>query len=174
MGLCHPVAYMTRVYGKISLSEFAHGIVQRVLQHVAVCCNVLQCVATHCGTFWGGCPGHRLIRVAVCCSVLQYVAVCCSMLQSVWCSVLQCAVARCCVLQCAAECCSVLQCVAAPLGEFRPMCVAMCCSMLQSVCCSVLQCGVACCNLLQCVAMCCSTSWRVCPRHRPMLPIFFL
>ena len=53
-----------------------------LLQYVAVCCSVLQCVA-------------------VCFSVLQYAAMCCS--------VLQCAAVCCGVLQYAAVCCSVLQ-----------------------------------------------------------------
>jgi len=78
-----------------------------VLQCVAVCCSVLQCVV-----------GDQVkqmtvdIRNIVCCSVLQCVAVCCSVLQCV---------AVCCggssetndgrhsqysVLQCAAVCCS--------------------------------------------------------------------
>jgi SET domain-containing protein len=39
--------------------------------HVAVCCSVLQCVATA-----HGCE-------TACCSMLQSVAVCCSMLQGV-------------------------------------------------------------------------------------------
>jgi len=57
---------------------------------------VLQCVAC----------------VAVCYSVLSYVAVCCSVLQCVAAcySVLLHAVVCCSVLQCVAVCCSVLQC----------------------------------------------------------------
>jgi len=43
-----------------------------MLQHVAVCRNVLQCVAVCCSV---------LQSVAECCSVLQCVAVCCSVLQ---------------------------------------------------------------------------------------------
>ena len=43
-----------------------------MLQHVAVCCSVLQCVAVCCNV---------LQYAAVCCSVLQCVAVCCSVLQ---------------------------------------------------------------------------------------------
>jgi len=61
----------------------------RVLQCVAVCCSVLQCVVA---TFHGKETNES---VAVCCSVLQCVAVCCS------------------VLQCVAVCCRVLQCVVA-------------------------------------------------------------
>ena len=58
-----------------------------VLQCVAVCGNVLQCVALH--------YDHEHEASAVLAAfMLQYVAVCCS----VW--------------QCVAVCCSVLQCVA--------------------------------------------------------------
>jgi len=74
-----------------------------VVQFVAVCCSVLQCVAVlytceelvveQCNT--------------LCCSVLQYVAVCYSMLQCV-------AVLYTCeelvAKQCVTVCCSVLQC----------------------------------------------------------------
>ena len=83
-----------------------------MLQCVAVCCSVLQCVAKvmTCMEFF-----HVYIR-AVCCSVLQCVAVCCS--------VLKCVAVCCkgndthgvssyihthCVLQCVAGCCSVLK-----------------------------------------------------------------
>jgi len=61
----------------------------RVLQRVAACCSVLQCIAVCCIALQG---------VAVRCSVLQCVAVCCS--------VLQCVAARCSALQCVAVCCS--------------------------------------------------------------------
>ena len=86
-----------------------------MLQRVAVCSSVLQCVA-EC--------------VAVYCSVYQESF---ASLTSVCCSVLQCVVVCCSVLQCVAVCCSVLQ------------CVAVCCSMLQyvAVCCSMLQCVAA-------------------------------
>jgi len=59
------------------------------MQCVAMCCNVLQCVAVHIG--WQ----RPIERLSI--SVLQCVAVCCS-----GCSVLQCAS----VCQCVAECCS--------------------------------------------------------------------
>jgi len=49
-----------------------------VLQCVAVCCSVLQCVAVECMYLLS-----VLQCVAVCCSVLQCVAVCCSVLQCV-------------------------------------------------------------------------------------------
>jgi len=63
------------------------------MQCVAVCCSVLQYVAVSLYIEQTEC-------VAACCSVLQRIAVCCS------------------VLQCVAVCCSVVQ------------CVAMCCSLL--------------------------------------------
>jgi len=80
----------------------------RVLQFVAVCCSVLQCVAIFL-QFSGGLSSlsfphphlYRLIYVAVCCSALQCVAVCCS--------VLQCVAVCCSVLQCDAVCCNVMQ-----------------------------------------------------------------
>ena len=64
-----------------------------MLQHVAVCCSVLQCVPVCCAIYTGNvaadiccCGGlgrgdvALLQCVAVCCSVLQCVAVCCSVL----------------------------------------------------------------------------------------------
>jgi len=67
-----------------------------VLQCVAMCCSVLQCVAALPCSIVGGPRETRdsqttwriLQWVGVCCSVLQCVAVCCS------------------VLQCAAVCCN--------------------------------------------------------------------
>ena len=68
-----------------------------VLQRVAVCCNVLQCVAV-CLFFTSGAawqsldPRPTVLQiVAVCCRVLQYITECCSMLQyvAVCCSMLQ-------------------------------------------------------------------------------------
>jgi len=52
-----------------------------VLQCVAVCCSVLQCVAGAVGVVVGQCVAGccRVLRgVAVCCTILQCVAVCCS------------------------------------------------------------------------------------------------
>jgi len=86
--------------------------------------------------------------VAMCRSVLQYVAVCCNMLQCVaMCrSVLHYVVVCCNMSQCVAICRSVLQ------------CVAVCCNMSQcvAICCSVLQYVAVCCNMLQCITMYCS------------------
>jgi len=55
----------------------------RVLQHVAACCSVLQCVAdTRSQTCTARCSVLQCIQcVAVCCSILQSVAVCYSVLQ---------------------------------------------------------------------------------------------
>jgi len=115
------LTYIYRPWNDPKPQDFEIGIFQG---QGAVCCSVLQCVAV-C---------YRVLQcvtvcVAVCCSVLQYVAVCCSM------------------LQCVAVCYSVLQCVA--------VCVAVCCSMLQyvAVCCSVLQCVAVHCRVLPCIAV---------------------
>ena len=72
-----------------SEGQMSH-LISKVTLFVAVCCNLLQCVAVRC-------------------SVLQCVAVCCS--------ALQCVAVRCSVLQCVAVCCSALQRVAC--GWFR-------------------------------------------------------
>ena len=86
---------------------------------VAVCCSVLQCVAVYrwplfvCHHKWLG-LSHWVECVAVCCNMLQCVAVCCMVLQGVKvrCSVLQCVAVSCSVLQCVSMRCSALQCVA--------------------------------------------------------------
>jgi len=56
-----------------------------VLQCVAVCCSVLQCVAVNVqrGAATEGVGGWqgRWLYAAVCCSVLQCAAVCCNVLQ---------------------------------------------------------------------------------------------
>jgi len=67
----------------VELDQYARH--QTALQHVVVCCSVVQCIAA-CRLY---------------CSLLQCVAVCCS--------VLQCIAVYCSVLQCVAVCCSVLQ-----------------------------------------------------------------
>ena len=94
--------------------------------------------------------------VAVCCSVLQYVAVFPKRAQAIQepCktgkrSVLQCVAVCCSALQCVAVCCSVLQCAAVCCSVLQ--CVAVCCSVLQyvAVCYSVLQCAAVCCSILQ-------------------------
>jgi len=58
-----------------------------MLQCVAVCCSVLQCVALgalgKARVLSGRCVAVVLQCVAVCCSVLQCVVVCCRVLQCV-------------------------------------------------------------------------------------------
>jgi len=105
-----------------------------VLQRVAVCYGVLQCVAVCCR--W------LILQVFFrkrCYSVLQRVAACCR------------------VLPCVAMCCSVFQ-MAYFAGLFPLMMLHCNCSVLQcvAVCCNVLQCFAVCCSTSQCVAVCCS------------------
>jgi len=71
-----------------------------VLQCVAVCCSVLQCVAT---SEFIETRDACVLAMEYVAGVLQCVAVCCS--------VLQCVVVCCSALQCGAVCCSALQCV---------------------------------------------------------------
>jgi len=116
MGLRHPVAV--------------------VLQCVAVCCSVWQCVY------------HSVMQcVAVCCSVLQ---LCCSTLQYivVWHpkmsdkTALQCDKTRAVGCSCVAVCCSTLQCVAArylKIKQDEGSVLQLCCIVWQyvAVCCKV-------------------------------------
>jgi len=97
-----------------------------VLQRVAVCCGVLQCVAVYIHI------SSALQCVAVRCSVLQRVSACCGVLQSTSTYHL-----RCSVLQYIAECRSLYP---------YFVCVAVCCSVSQraTVWCSVLQRVVVC------------------------------
>jgi len=120
-----------------------------VLQGVAVCCSMLQCVAGCCrvlqrhmtllsvsGPSENDYEVVSTLCVAGYCRVLQCVAVCCSVLQHV------------------VVCCRVLQCVAAShdaaerLRAFR--------ERLQGsqyvVCCRVLQGVAVCCRMVQCAA----------------------
>jgi len=107
-----------------------------VLQGVAPCCRVLQCVEV-----------ERCYKE--CCQQEMAVLQILMLLQNVaeYCRVLKCVVECCSALQCVAVCCSVLQCVAAgryakepcqqELGVLHVMilfdCVAVCFIMLQSV-----------------------------------------
>jgi len=116
-----------------------------VLQRVAACCSVLQCVM------------QRVLQcVAVCCSVLQFVAVrvsvCVAHLQvrrSSW--------ATCSVAVCVAVC--IVECLAVCVAVYVLQCVAVCCR----VCCSALQrlCLIACygvstiCRLLKMTGLFC-------------------
>jgi len=125
-----------------------------VLQCVAVCCSVLQCVAEiHRSIHWrqhvystqDGVKLDKYMYIyiytyehiyihnymytlhAKCCRVLLSVAVCCSMLQ----------------------------------------CVAMCCSYMYNL---HTECGAVCCSVLQCVAVCCSVLQRVAAICTPYTP----
>jgi len=141
-----------------------------VLQCVAVCCSVLQCVRIFRGERHFATENFRC--VAVYCSMLQYVAGCCRVLQGV---------AVCCrvylffeasnvlrqntfgVLQRVAACRSVLQCVRCVVvycivylfseasGVFRLSAVAPHCNTLQHTvsCCNILQHLATHCNILQ-------------------------
>jgi len=101
-----------------------------LLQSVAVCCSVLQCVA---------------VTTVRCCRAMQCVAVFCSVLQLPQCVVAE----RCSVLQCFAVCCS--------YHSALLQSVAVCCSVLQCFavttvrCCRALQCVAVFCSVLQCV-----------------------
>ena len=79
-----------------------------MLQRVAACCSVLQCVVF-------GCLNELFLDHLVCCSVLQCAAACCSM------------------LQCVTACCSVLRLVALTNRSLIVYCVAVCCSVLRRV-----------------------------------------
>ena len=79
------------------------GVVENpLLQRVAACCSVLQCVAIVC-------PLFVIVyhQSQACCSVLQFLAVCCS------------------ELQCVAACCSVLKSVADTLSSLVIVCQQM-------------------------------------------------
>jgi len=124
-----------------------------VLQCVAVCCSVLQYVAVSLVVSFDEFVSYP----AVCCSVLQCVEVCCSVFQyiAVHCSVLQ-RDSRC-LLLCL---CRTFWCVWRVAVYYN---VDVCCSVLQyvAVCCSESS-GVCChvnvvpLSVLQCVAVYCS------------------
>ena len=120
--LCH-VSSSVSVCNISSIMRAFFAVCCSVLQSVAGCCRVLQCMYplpwVSVDTFY---------NARIFCSVLQCVAVCCSVLQCVAMTTqviellggqISCELAVCCsVLQCVAACCSVLQ------------CVAVCCSVL--------------------------------------------
>jgi len=158
-----------------------------LVQYVAVCCSVLQCVAV-CYSVHIGVAIFVCLRVscAVCRIALQCVAVCYSVLRCVTvCDMIYYpphirGLILVCLVQCVAVCCSVLQCV-----TWLIVCYILevwsswvFCSVLQyvAVCCSVLQyrtCRITfcmCSSVLQCVtwlivdafpsAVCCNL-WHV-------------
>jgi len=82
-----------------------------------------------------------MLRVEVCCNVLQCASVCLLQRVAIWCVAVCCSVLQCVahhiirytrVLQCVVVCCSVLQCVAVRYTPHHQIhkCVAVCCSVL--------------------------------------------
>jgi len=61
----------------VEIGLLSHECCGSVLQRVAACCSVLQCVAY---PLKSACS--LMSAVAVCCSVLQCVAVCCNVLHT--------------------------------------------------------------------------------------------
>jgi len=110
----------------------------RMLQCVAECYSVLQCVVV--GQFET--PMDATMRmvtfgVAVCCSKLQWVVVCCS------------------VLQCVAVCCSEpIQHADGRGDEDCQIRLLQCAAVCAAVCCSVLKRVAVRYSVLQCVAVC--------------------
>jgi len=84
-----------------------------VLERVAVCCSLVQCVAV----------------VAVCCSVLQCVAVCCSVLETS-CQISSFLSWSVCSM-CCSVCCSVLRRVRGVMPNVELTCIGVCCSVMQ-------------------------------------------
>jgi len=111
-----------------------------MLQRVAVYCSVLQCVAIVLQLFCDCRASLARLDLFVSYSVLQCVAVCCSVLQFIA-AVLQCVAV---VLQLCCDC-------GAACASFNLLMSALaCCSVLQCVCvcCS---CVAGCCSECQCV-----------------------
>ena len=92
-----------------------------------MCCSVLQ-REMHTSELSACVPIYMLQRVAVCCSVLQCVAVCCSELQREMHTSELSACVHIHMLQCVAVCCSVLQYVAARDASVKTvgLCVLSC------------------------------------------------
>jgi len=95
--------------------------------------NLYQNIAS---VFHSPCTYSQLpLNLAVCCSVLQYVAACYIfsrvLLPLNLFFVLQCAAVCCGVLHCVAVCCSVVRYVAGRCGVL--LCIAVCCSVLRCV-----------------------------------------
>jgi len=127
-----------------------------VLQCVAVCCSVLQCVAAEAKSSQQSIKlCSTCVCVAVCCNVLQWIAVRCSALQcvAVCCSVLQLRQRHKHIPQNSAAPVYVLQCIAMRVAVY----VAVCCSVLQFVAAAVTSCH----KTLQSLYMCCSMLQRV-------------
>ena len=113
-----------------------------VLQRVAVCCSVLECMAV------GNLSSETAVEHVYLLHIPKCVVACCS--------AMYCVAVRCSVLQYVAVCCSLLMRVswaARRLSRMLPF-------AFSQVYCSVLQCNVLCCSVLQCVVVCCSV-WSV-------------
>ena len=122
-----------------------------MLHCVALCCNVLYCVAVTVA------PGNLVgSGNKMCCSVLQGAAVCCSVSQSQlywptsWFLIRRCVV-RCSVVQCVAVCCSVLQ----SQWRYPPALALILRCTGVTVCCNVMQCAAVFCRVLCAVVSCC-------------------
>jgi len=122
---------------------------------VAVCCNLLQCVAVY----------HSVLQgVAVCCSVLWTSHKCNTGRLMTWvptspsCSVLLCVTVYCSLLGCCSELWTSNTWNAAHFMTQRTTFSS--CSVLQCVAiwCSVMQCLILCCSVLQYATVCCSVS----------------
>jgi len=153
----------THLRGQMRMSATYPSWVRGVLQCVAMCCSVLQCVASadlHYAPLLGTCA----YTFTCICNTLQHhcnaFVVHCSGDYLPFLST-QCFAVFCSVLKCVLVCCSMFQFVAVVINVTYPpsvrivlQCVAVCCSVVQcvAVCCSVLQCVAVCCSVLQCVA----------------------
>ena len=120
------------------------------LQRVAVWCCTIQtnpCIHTHTCM----CCSSMLQCLALCCSVFQCVAVSLRKPSPThpYRKVLQCIALGCTVLPCVALCCSVLQCLFKKILTHNH--TGVCCNVLQcvAVCCIVLQCFAVWCNTIQ-------------------------
>jgi len=109
-----------------------------------MCCSMLQCVTVCCGV---------LQFMAVRCSAWQCVAVCCSaftVLQMSKSNICICVAVCCSVLQCVAVCCNLWQCVEVHGSVLQCVAVLLLCCRCRNrraaLCCIVLQCIVVCCN----------------------------
>jgi len=118
-----------------------------MLQDVAVCSCMLQCVAVCCSALQHKCLRNLRCPFLGSSGMLQCVVVC-----------LQCVAVR---LQCAAVRCSTnVREIFSVHSWVRQVCVLVCCCVLLcvAVCCCVLLCVAVCCCVLLCVAVCCNVS----------------
>jgi len=117
-----------------------------VLQSVAECCRMLQCVASLCVLQYVTLSSAHTTLTCV----LQCVAVCSSVLQCVAVFTVRC------ITLCVAVCYTALHHFVINNTHFALLSAAQYCSVLQRVatCCSVLQHAAACCSVLQRVAIC--------------------